>query len=169
MKEKLKKIKAVVMDLDGVLTDGRIIMDSNGVETKNFDVQDGFGIVFLKKCGIKTAVISARESRVAAHRIKDLKIDKAYIGVYPKLSAYEGMLKEFKVVDQEVCVIGDDVADLGLMRRCGVSVAPANAVFEVKQMADYVTAKRGGQGAVREAIELVLKAKGQWGPQLYEN
>src|ERR1700690_233615 len=127
MKDALKKIKVVAMDVDGVLTDGRIIMDSNGVETKNFDVQDGFGIVFLKQCGIKTAIISARESGVVAHRAKDLKIDKAYVGVYPKLSAYENMLKEFKVQDEDVCFIGDDIADLTIMRRCGVAVAVANA------------------------------------------
>jgi 3-deoxy-D-manno-octulosonate 8-phosphate phosphatase (KDO 8-P phosphatase) len=169
MKDVFKKIKVVAMDMDGVLTDGRIIMDSNGVETKNFDVQDGFGIVFLKKCGIKTAIISARESGVVAHRARDLKIDKVYVGVYPKLSAYESMLKEFKVLDQEVCFIGDDLADLCVMRRCGLSVAVANAVFEVKQIADHVTVKRGGRGAVRETIELILQAQGHWGPQLYEN
>ena len=169
MKDALKRIKVVAMDVDGVLTDGRIIMDSNGVETKNFDVQDGFGIVFLKKCGIKTAIISARESGVVAHRAKDLKIDKVYVGVYPKIGAYEGMLEEFKVQDQEVCFIGDDVADVSVMRRCGVAVAVANAVFEVKQIADYVTVRRGGAGAVREVIELILQAQGHWGPQLYEN
>jgi len=169
MKDALKKIKVVAMDVDGVLTDGRIIMDSNGVETKNFDVQDGFGIVFLKKCGIKTAIISARASGVIAHRAKDLKIDKVYAGVYPKLSAYESMLEEFKVSDEEVCFIGDDLADLCVMRRCGISVAVANAVFEVKQIADFVTVRRGGKGAVRETIELILKAQRTWGPQLYEN
>ena len=169
MKDALKKIKCVAMDVDGVLTDGRIIIDSNGIETKNFDVQDGFGIVFLKKCGIKTAIISARESGVVAHRAKDLKIDKVYVGVCPKLSAYERMLKEFKALDEEVCFIGDDLADLTVLRRCGVSVAVANAVLEVKQIADYVTIKKGGAGAVREAIELILKAQGHWGPQLYEN
>ncbi len=169
MKDALKKIKLVAMDVDGVLTDGRIIIDSNGVETKNFDVQDGFGIVFLKKCGIKTVIISARESGVVAHRAKDLKIDKAYVGVYPKLGAYESMLKEFNVRDEEVCFIGDDVADLGVMRRCGVAIAVANAVFEIKQIADHVTVRRGGAGAVREAIELILRAQGTWGPQLYEN
>jgi 3-deoxy-D-manno-octulosonate 8-phosphate phosphatase (KDO 8-P phosphatase) len=165
----LKKIKVVAMDLDGVLTDGRIIVDSNGVETKNFDVQDGFGIVFLKKCGIMTAIISARESAVGAHRAQDLKIDKVCVGVYPKTGAYESMLEEFKVQDQNVCYIGDDVADLKIMRRCGVAVAVANAVFEIKQAADYVTAKPGGRGAVREAIELILKTQGQWGPKLYEH
>ena len=169
MKDALKKIKVVAMDVDGVLTDGRIIVDSNGIETKNFDVQDGFGIVFLKKCGIKTAIISARESGVVLHRAKDLKIDKVYVGVYPKLSAYEDMLEEFKVLDEEVCFIGDDVADLGVMRRCGVSVAVANAVFEVKQIADHVTVRQGGRGAVREIIELILQAQGHWGPSLYEH
>ena len=89
MKEALKKIKVLAMDVDGVLTDGRIIIDSNGVETKNFDVQDGFGIVFLRKCGLKTAIISARESNVVAFRAQDLKIDKVWVGVYPKIGAYE--------------------------------------------------------------------------------
>ena len=169
MTEALKKIKVVAMDVDGVLTDGRIIIDSKGVETKNFDVQDGFGIVLLKKCGIKTAIISARKSGVTAHRAKDLKIDKVYVGVCPKLSAYERMLKEFKVLDEEVCFIGDDLADLGVMYRCGVSVAVANAVPEVKQIADYVTVRQGGRGAVREIVKLILQAQGHWDPKLYEN
>jgi 3-deoxy-D-manno-octulosonate 8-phosphate phosphatase (KDO 8-P phosphatase) len=168
MKEAFKKIKVVAMDVDGVLTDGRIIIDSNGIESKNFDVQDGFGIVFLKKCGIKTAIISARASGVVAHRAKDLQIDKVYVGVYPKLSAYENMLKEFRVNDEEVCFIGDDLADLAVMRRCGVGVAVANAVFEIKQIADYVTTRQGGRGAVRETIELILQAQGHWTPKLYE-
>lgn len=168
MKDALKKIKVVAMDVDGVLTDGRIIMDSNGVETKNFDVQDCFGIVFLRRCGIKTALISARESGVVAYRAKDLKIDKVYVGAYPKLGAYESMLEEFKVLDEEVCFIGDDLADLGILRRCGFGVAVANAVFEVKQIADHVTVRQGGRGAVREVIELILQAQGHWGPSLYE-
>jgi len=169
MMEALKKIKVVAMDVDGVLTDGRIIVDSNGVESKNFDVQDGFGIVFLRKCGIKTVIISARESGVVAFRAKDLQIDKTYVGVYPKISAFESMLNEFRVQDKEVCFIGDDLADITVMRRCGFSVAVANAVFEVKQIADYVTVHAGGRGAVREVIELLLKAQGHWGPKLYEN
>src|SRR5580698_8596458 len=109
MKDALKKIKVVAMDVDGVLTDGRIIIDSNGVETKNFDVQDGFGIVFLKNCGIKTAIISARESGVVAHRARDLKIDKTFVGVYPKMAGYEALLKEFDLKDEDICFIGDDV------------------------------------------------------------
>ena len=168
MIEALKQIKVFVMDVDGVLTDGRIIMDSHGIETKNFDVQDGMGIFFLKRCGIKTAIISARESGVVAHRAADLKIDRIYVGVYPKMAAYESMLKEFNVKDSEVCFIGDDLADVAVMRRCGVAIAVANAVFEVKQIAHHVTKRQGGRGAVREAIELILNAQGQWGPKLYE-
>jgi len=164
----LKKIKVVAMDVDGVLTDGRIIMDSHGVESKNFDVQDGLGIFLLKKCGLRTAIISARESGVVAHRAKDLKIDKVWVGVYPKISAYEIMLKEFAVSDEEVCFIGDDLADLCIMNRCGVGIAVANAVFEVKRIADHVTVRSGGHGAVREAVEWILKAQGHWSPELYE-
>ena len=168
MKEALRKIKVLAMDVDGVLTDGRIIIDSNGVETKNFDVQDGFGIVFLRKCGLKTAIISARESNVVAFRAQDLKIDKVWVGVYPKIGAYESLLKEFNVKDEEVCFIGDDLADIGVMKRCGVGIAVANAVAEVKQIAGYVTVRHGGRGAVREVIELILQSQGHWGPQLYE-
>ncbi len=163
----LKKIKVLAMDVDGVLTDGRIIVDGNGVESKFFDVQDGFGIVFARECGIKTAVISARHSDVVKYRTNDLKVDKAYIGVYPKISAYEQMLKEFDVSSDEVCFVGDDVADLKVMETSGFAVAVANAVFEVKQIADYVTVKKGGRGAIRETVELILKAQGKWTKALY--
>jgi 3-deoxy-D-manno-octulosonate 8-phosphate phosphatase (KDO 8-P phosphatase) len=169
MKEALQKIKVIALDVDGVLTDGRIIIDSNGIETKFFDVQDGFGIVFAQKCGLKTAIISARHSGVTKHRAEDLKIDQVYVGIYPKLSAYEQMIKEFGVSSEEVCFIGDDLADLVVMKKSGFSIAPANAVKEIKRVASYVTEKKGGRGAVREAIELILKAQGKWGPELYEH
>lgn len=169
MKERIKKIKVLVMDVDGVLTDGRIIVDSQGVESKNFDVQDGMGIVLLRNAGLKTALISARESTVSRYRADDLKIDRAYIGVYPKTSAYEQLLKELNVSDDEVCFVGDDVVDLVILKRVGFAVAVDNAVFEVKRQAHYVTKRAGGFGAVREVIELILKAQGKWGPQLYEH
>ena len=169
MQECLKKIKVLIVDVDGVLTDGGIIIDSNGVETKRFDVQDGFGLVFWKKCGLKSAIISARQSGVVAHRAKDLQIDKVFVGVYPKINSYDALLKEWGIKDEEVCFIGDDVADLAILKRVGFSVAVANAVFEVKSIAKYVTTKKGGEGAVREAIELILNAQGKWTAQLYEN
>lgn len=168
MQERLKKIKVLILDVDGVLTDGGIIIDSNGVETKRFDVQDGFGLVFWKKCGFKSAIISARQSAVVAHRAKDLQIDEVFVGVYPKINSYEELNKKWNVKDEEICFIGDDVADLGILKRVGFAAAVANAVFEVKSIAHYVSPKKGGEGAVREIIELILKAQGKWIPQLYE-
>lgn len=169
MKSALAKIKVLALDVDGVLTDGRIIVDDQGKESKFFDVQDGFGIVFARQCGLKTVIISARQSAVVAHRAEDLKIDKVFVGVYPKINAFEQMIKEFGVEAYEVCFVGDDVADLVVMKRSGVAIAVANAVAEVKQVAHYVTKKKGGRGAVREAVELILKAQGKWEPKLYEH
>ena len=165
----LKKIKVLAFDVDGVLTDGKIIVDANGMETKAFDVQDGFGIVFARKAGLKIVFISARSCKAVEHRAVELKIDKYFVGVYPKTGAYEQMLKEFKVSDEEVCFTGDDLADLVVLKRAGFAVAVSNAVAEVKQAAHYVTTRRGGEGAAREVIEMVLKAQGKWGPQLYEH
>ena len=167
--ECLKKIKVLIVDVDGVLTDGGIIIDSNGVETKRFDVQDGLGLIVWKKAGFKSAIISARQSAVVAHRANDLQIDKFFVGVYPKINAYESLLKEWNVKDEEVCFIGDDIPDLGVLKRVGFSATVDNAVFEIKSIVDYVSPKKGGDGAVREIIEIILKAQGKNFVQLYEN
>ncbi len=169
MNERLKKIKVLILDVDGVLTDGGIIMDANGVETKRFDVQDGMGLVFWKKCGYRSAIISARESKVVAHRANDLKIDKVFVGVYPKITAYESLLNEWNIKDEEVCFIGDDVTDFKVLKKVGFAACVDNAVFEIKSIAHYVSSKKGGHGAVREIIELILKAQGQWKAELYEH
>ncbi len=165
--ERLEKIKVLMLDVDGVLTDGGIIMDANGIETKRFDVQDGFGLVFWRTCGFRSAIISSRQSAVVGHRANDLQIDKVVVGVYPKISTYESLLKEWNIKDEEVCFVGDDVADLKILKRVGFAVAVANAVLEVKSVAHYVSTKKGGEGAVREIIELILKAQGKWNPELY--
>lgn len=166
--QKLLNLKAIIMDVDGVLTDGRIVVDGNGVESKFFDVQDGFGVVFAKKCGFKTGIISARPSPVTQVRAKDLGID-AVMMVYPKINAYEQMKVQWGLTDQEICFIGDDLADLKVLKQVGFAATVSNAVIEVKQVAHYVAAKAGGRGAVREIIELILKAQGKWGPELYEH
>ncbi len=163
-----KKIKLVICDVDGVLTDGKIIYDHNGVETKNFDVQDGLGLTLLRKCGIQTAIISARLSKVVAHRAKDLEMDHVYTGAYPKINVYNELLKTLKLKDSDVCFIGDDLPDLAIMNRVGLAVAVSNAVQEVKKAADYVTIRSGGDGAVREVIEKILKAQGFWSKILKE-
>ncbi len=162
MNEKIKKIKVLAMDVDGVLTDGRIIINGDGSETKNFDVQDGFGLVLLKKAGLKTAVISARSAKAVTARTKDLIIDKVYQNAFPKIKAYETMLKALRVSDAEVCFIGDDLPDIPVLRRVGFAVAVPNAVVEVKRVCDHITTKSGGAGAVREVVELILKTQMKW-------
>ena len=162
MKARIKKIKVLAMDVDGVLTDGKIIFDSGGKETKIFNVQDGFGIVILKRAGFKTAILTARASKVVTIRAKDLNIDKTYQDAYPKLEAYEKMLRGFSVKDEEVCFMADDLPDLQVLKRVGFAVAVSNAVPEIKRAAHYTTRKKGGRGAVREVIELILKTQGKW-------
>jgi len=153
------------MDVDGVLTDGRIIYDGDGKELKFFDVQDGYGISRARREGFKTAIISARCCTAVKARAKDLKFDKVYLDAYPKISAYERMLKVFDVSDEHVCFIGDDIPDHEILSRAGFAVAVANAVPEIKKIADHVTAHKGGRGAVREVVELILKAQGRWSVQ----
>lgn len=157
-----KKIKLVICDVDGVLTDGKIIYDSSGNESKNFDVQDGLGLVLLKQSGIQTAIISARVSKVVAHRAKDIQIEHVFTGAFPKVVVYDQLTKKLNFKDNEVCFIGDDLPDLAIMKRVGLAVAVFNAVPEVKRAAHFTTRKRGGEGAVREVAEQILKAQGFW-------
>jgi 3-deoxy-D-manno-octulosonate 8-phosphate phosphatase (KDO 8-P phosphatase) len=158
----LKKIKVIAMDVDGVMTDGRIIYDGDGKELKLFDAHDGYGIARARQQGVKIAIISARSSVAVKSRAKDLKFDRVYLDAHPKIDAYEKMLKVFKVKDEEVCFIGDDMPDRDILKRVGFAAAPANAASDIKKLAHYVAVKKGGRGAVREIIEKILKAKGLW-------
>lgn len=158
----LKQIKVLAMDVDGVLTDGRIIYDGLGRELKFFDVHDGCGISRARKAGLKTAVISARSCRAVKARTEDLKIDAVYLDAYPKIGAYEDMLKTFGASDHEVCFIGDDLPDIPIFKRVGLAVAVANASGDAKKQAHWVTKEKGGRGAVREVAEKILKAQGKW-------
>ncbi len=162
MKSRLQKIKVLAMDVDGVMTDGRIIYDGEGRELKFFDVQDGYAISRARKSGIRIAVISARGCQAVRARTRDLKFDKVYLDVFPKIGAYEKMIKTFRVTDEEVCFIGDDLPDFEILSRVGFAAAPANAAPEIKKIADYVAKHSGGRGAVREIIEKILKAQGHW-------
>ena len=158
----LKQIKVLAMDVDGVMTDGRIIYDGLGRELKFFDVQDGYGIARARLAGLKIAIISARSCAAVKARAKDLKFDQVYLDAHPKIAAYEMMLKSFGVTDAEVCFIGDDIPDHAILSRVGFAAAPANAAPEIKKIADHVTRCSGGRGAVREVTEIILKAKGLW-------
>lgn len=162
LKEKIRKIKVLALDVDGVLTDGKIIVDSRGDEIKEFDVQDGLGIVLFRRHGFKIVIITARDSKPVDFRAKDLKIDKVYQGAYPKIEYYKRMLQELSVSDEEVCYVGDDLPDLNVLKQVGFGVTVPNAVEEIKRIADYTTHRSGGNGAVREVIELILKTQGKW-------
>jgi 3-deoxy-D-manno-octulosonate 8-phosphate phosphatase (KDO 8-P phosphatase) len=168
LEAKIDKIRLIVLDADGVLTNGNINVDHNGAEFKMFNVQDGLGIVIWRKQGFKTAIISARPCRAVQARAADLKIDHVYLNAFPKTVAYDQLLRETGLSEENVCFVGDDLTDLAVLKRSGLSVAVANAVAEVKQQADYVTEKPGGSGAVRELIELLLKTKGRWQAVLEE-
>ena len=159
---RVKKIKMLILDVDGVLTDGRIIWTSSAEEMKLFNVQDGVGIILAKRAGLKIAIISARKSKVTEIRAKELKITEVYQSIESKLVAYKRLIDKYELAEEEVAYIGDDLHDIPVLRRVGFAVATANAQEEAKQVSHYVTEKNGGEGAVREVINMILKAKGLW-------
>lgn len=165
--EVAKEIKVLLLDVDGVLTDGRIIYDSKGSDLKLFDVHDGLGVFLLKKAGIPTILITAKGSAAIMPRARDMQVEKVYADIFPKTSVLDKILKKYKVGASQVCFVGDDLVDLALMKRVGFPVAVFNAAPEIKQAAKYITLRLGGRGAVREVAELILKAKGEW-PKLLQ-
>ena len=162
LKERAAKIKLLILDVDGVLTDGRIILGNYGDELKFFDVQDGLGLALLSRAGLKTAVVTAKRSPINHRRAKEMRITKLYQNVKDKLKVYEKLLKKFKLTKDEVCYIADDLVDLPVFTRVGLAVAVPNGVEEVKARAHYVTHRSGGRGAVREVTDLLLKLQNKW-------
>ena len=160
--KKAKDIRLVILDVDGVLTDGRIIYDDSGRELKCFDVKDGHGIRLLMRAGIEVGIITGRESKAVEYRAKNLGISILYQKVYDKVEVYDLIRDKKGLTDQQVCYIGDDLLDMPLMRRVGFPVTVADGSKEIKSIADYVTIKSGGNGAVREVCELILKAQDKW-------
>jgi 3-deoxy-D-manno-octulosonate 8-phosphate phosphatase (KDO 8-P phosphatase) len=162
LKEKIRKIKLLVLDVDGVMTDGSIVYDDSGLESKAFDVKDGHGIKLLERGGVKTALLTGRTSNVVEHRAKDLGIELVYQGCKDKGKAFEELLSRTSLDAGEVAFVGDDLVDLPVLKRAGLSVTVPDAVEEVKGRVDYVTQRPGGRGAVREVVEVILKAQGKW-------
>ena len=158
--QRASRVSLLLIDVDGVLTDGRIVYAEYGDELKCFDVQDGAGLAFWNRVGLKSAIITARTSRLVKRRAKEMRVDFLAQGCLLKLPYYERVLKRFRVSDEQVCAIGDDLMELPILRRVGFAVAVPNAVDEVKQASHYVTQRAGGHGAVREIVDLILKAKG---------
>jgi 3-deoxy-D-manno-octulosonate 8-phosphate phosphatase (KDO 8-P phosphatase) len=159
---RLLPIKMVIMDVDGVLTDGSMIFNADGTESKAFNVRDGSGIKYLMRNGIATALLSARECEPVRRRAESLGIDHCITGALDKLPAYRDLLQQTGLADADVCYVGDDLPDIPPMRAAGFPVAVADAADEVKTVAAYVAQARGGRGAVREVAELILKAQDKW-------
>ena len=166
--EKIRKIKLLILDVDGVLTEGKIVYDSEGRDMRSFDTQDGIGVRMLFDAGIETILVTILASGAIERRAKDLKIERVYQGVLPKTRVLDEILQEGSISKEEICCVGDDLVDLGMMKAVGFPAAPANARQEVKDVALYVTEKQGGKGAVREIAELILKTQGKWNHLLEE-
>jgi 3-deoxy-D-manno-octulosonate 8-phosphate phosphatase (KDO 8-P phosphatase) len=159
---KLKRIKLLLLDVDGVLTDGGIIYNDNGSETKVFNVKDGLGMRLLMEAGIHLGIVTGRRSNALYSRCKDLGINLIYDSIGNKIDVLNDLLDQTGVSVEEVAFIGDDLPDLALMKRIGLSIAVGDAHKSILENADMVTSANGGHGAVREVCETILKAKGLW-------
>jgi len=155
-------VKMIIIDVDGVLTDGTIVTGDSNDELKFFNVKDGIGIQLALAAGIKVVLITGRFSNALVRRAKELRVDEVCQNAYNKLSAYENLLKKHSLTDKDVCYIGDDIPDIPVLKRAGISYAVNDAVDEVKSAAEYVTQRNGGKGAVREMIDTLLKSEGLW-------
>ena len=160
--ERCARIELLVLDVDGVLTDGGILVDDNGVETKQFHVRDGSAIAYWRQLGGRVAIISGRSCRAVDHRAAELKIERVYQGRLDKRPALEELLALERLAAAQACVVGDDLADIPPMRIAGLAVAVGDAALEVQAAAHHVTTRPGGRGAVREVVETVLRAQGKW-------
>lgn len=161
-KPNLARIKLLVVDIDGVLTDGTLIINADGSESKSFNTLDGHGIRLWRRAGLKVAFLSGRDSAATKHRAQQLEVDYCIQDCHNKLPALKELLEQAALSAGETAYIGDDLPDLPAIRYVGFGVAVANAVDQVKRYADYVTTHRGGSGAVREVIEYILKNTGKW-------
>lgn len=159
--KRAKQIRMLVLDVDGVLTDGRLYFDNAGNETKAFNTRDGLGMKSLQRSGIEVAVITGRKSRIVEQRMQQLDIEHVYQGREDKLNAFQHLLEATDLDAEQICFAGDDWIDLPILVRCGLAVTVADADEHVKQQAHWITERKGGEGAVREICNLLLKAQGK--------
>jgi 3-deoxy-D-manno-octulosonate 8-phosphate phosphatase (KDO 8-P phosphatase) len=159
---KASRIRLVLFDVDGVLTTGEVVMHADGSESKGFHIRDGAGIVWAQRAGLTVGLLSARSSGATAHRAAQLAIRIVEQGVRSKLATYEQIIRDARVDDAEVAYMGDDLLDLQVLGRVGLSAAPADAAPEVRERVDWVASVGGGRGAARELVELILRAQQRW-------
>jgi 3-deoxy-D-manno-octulosonate 8-phosphate phosphatase (KDO 8-P phosphatase) len=166
---KASRVRLLLFDVDGVLTTGEVIMHADGSESKGFHIRDGAAIVWAQRAGLTVGLLSARSSGATAHRAAQLAVRIVEQGVKSKIVAYEQIIRDAKVDDREVAYMGDDLLDLQVLARVGLSAAPADAAPEVRERVDWVSTVAGGRGAVRELVELVLRAQQRWDDVLLQH
>ncbi|MEK7286127.1 MAG: HAD-IIIA family hydrolase [Nitrospirota bacterium] len=157
--EKASRIRYLLLDVDGVLTDGTVYLNKDGEDGVGFSIYDGMGIVLCRKANLQVGFLSGRDSLAVARRAADLGIEDCYLGILDKIKVYSELLIKYGLKDDEVAYVGDDIIDLPVLRRVGLSVSVPNAMEIVKKEVDYITQKKGGEGAVRELIDILLMAK----------
>jgi 3-deoxy-D-manno-octulosonate 8-phosphate phosphatase (KDO 8-P phosphatase) len=162
VRKKAAKIRLLLLDVDGVLTDGRIIIDDRGVETKFFSVRDGQGITLLMRSGIEVGFLTGRSSKVVRHRARDLGVRLVFQGVQSKLQTYQKIKQKAGLDDDQIAYVGDDFIDLPVLRQVGLAISVRDGWSGLRRTVDYVTVAEGGRGAVREIAELLLKAQAKW-------
>jgi 3-deoxy-D-manno-octulosonate 8-phosphate phosphatase (KDO 8-P phosphatase) len=162
VRERASRVKLVLLDVDGVLTDGRITLSADGEESKSFHVRDGHGIRMGQRGGLLFGFISGRESRVVRIRAEELYVTEVHQGVPDKLVPYDDIRGRLRLDDSAICFVGDDLVDAPVMRRAGFAAAPADAHTDVLALAHWVTPSAGGRGAVRDVVDVILRATGRW-------
>jgi 3-deoxy-D-manno-octulosonate 8-phosphate phosphatase (KDO 8-P phosphatase) len=161
-KELAKKVKLIIMDVDGTLSDGRFFMMPNGQSIKSFDVKDGTGVIFARLAGLKTAIITGKSSKQVKKRAEELQVDDYYEGVYNKTIPFFELLKKYGLEKEEVAYIGDDIGDAEVMGMVGFAAAVGDAHPLIKRISHYIAKRYGGRGAVREVIDFILDVQEQW-------
>lgn len=159
-RSKLKNIKLLLLDVDGVMTDGGVYIAESGDRFKKFNIQDGYGIVKLQRTGVRVGIITGGNSKMVQRRAEELGIADVYQNFDDKMTAYEQVKKKYNLRDEEIAHVGDDDLDLPVLKRVGFSAAPADAIPEVRKQVHFVSKRRGGEGAVREVIEVLLQGRG---------
>jgi 3-deoxy-D-manno-octulosonate 8-phosphate phosphatase (KDO 8-P phosphatase) len=161
-RQRLLPLKGLIMDVDGVLTDGRIIINDRGEECKNFHVRDGHGVKLLKRSGFQLALLTGRQSRTVEHRAKELGIDTIFQKVHDKIAAYQQIKLKFALNDEQICYVGDDLVDIPVLRKVGFAVTVADGIPELDQYIHWRSRYPGGGGAIRELCELILRTQQSW-------
>jgi 3-deoxy-D-manno-octulosonate 8-phosphate phosphatase (KDO 8-P phosphatase) len=159
---KAAAIRLVLLDVDGVLTDGKILLHADGTESKRFDIKDGTAIVWAQRSGLRVGFLSARTSAATSQRAAQLGVTVVHQGVSSKLDTYEQIIEDLGLRHEQVAYMGDDLLDLPVLERTGLAAAPADAVEDVRSRVHWVSAARGGDGAVRDLVETILRAQGKW-------